>query len=222
MLMVVVAAGVLLTLAVVVLPYPGPGGIPEEATRSMDLRMMDIVYRWRSPTLTRAMIVVTNLGAAFPIAVLVLVMIPAAWRTRRKEVLALAVIFIVGVLIHTLLKEVAQRPRPAIAPLVDAPGYGFPSGHAMNAFVFYSAVALFCCRFLKRKMLGLPVVLLAAGIVIMTGFSRVYLGEHYPSDVLAGYVIGAWWLAVALLIGRSAGLEGPAIPAGQNGSKAKP
>jgi undecaprenyl-diphosphatase len=201
-----VAAGVVSSLAVAVLSYHVLGGILEESTRSMDLRIMDVIYRWRSPTLTRAMMVATNLGAAYPIAALVLMMVPPAWRKRRREVLALAIIFIVGVLIHSLLKGIILRPRPAISPLVEESGYSFPSGHAMNAFVFYSAVAFLCYRLMKRKALSLLVTLLAAGIVVLVGFSRVYLGVHYPSDVAGGYLVGVWWLAMALLISRSAAL----------------
>jgi undecaprenyl-diphosphatase len=192
-----VAAGVVSSLAVAVLSYHVLGGILEESTRSMDLRIMDVIYRWRSPTLTRAMMVATNLGAAYPIAALVLMMVPPAWRKRRREVLALAIIFIVGIIL---------RPRPAISPLVEESGYSFPSGHAMNAFVFYSAVAFLCYRLMKRKALSLLVTLLAAGIVVLVGFSRVYLGVHYPSDVAGGYLVGVWWLAMALLISRSAAL----------------
>jgi undecaprenyl-diphosphatase len=209
MLMVPAVVGVLLTLAVAAPSYRGLAGVLGEPVRLLDLRVMDVVYGWRSPILTRTMMVVTNLGAAYPIAGLILVVTPVGWRRRRRELLAIAGIFMAGVLIHTLLKEIVQRPGSVVSSLVDVSGYSFPSGHAMNAFVFYAAAAFFCCRFLKRKVLGLPVVLLAAGIVILTGFSRVYLGVHHPSDVLAGYVIGVWWLAVALLIGGSAGTSGP-------------
>ncbi len=208
------AIGVLLTLAVVVLAYHGLGGILGKATRSADLRIMDVVYGWRSPLLTGMMLAATNLGTAYPIAALALAMIP--WRKRRKEVLAFVAIFMMGVLVHTLLKGLIHRPRPLISPLVEQSGYGFPSGHAMNAVVFYSAVAFFLFRLMKKNGLRLLVILAAAGIIILTGFSRVYLGVHYPSDVVAGYLVGAWWLAVALFTSRSAAWGDVAGTRGKN------
>jgi undecaprenyl-diphosphatase len=143
-------------------------------------------------------------------------MIPLAWRRHRKEVVAFVIIFIMGVLTNALLKGIIHRSRPAISPLIGAFGYGFPLGHAMNSFVFYPALAFFFCGLTRRKMLSLLVVLLSVSIVILVGLSRMYLGEHYPSDVVAGYVVGAWWLATAVLVGRSAALA-EVLEAGSGG-----
>lgn len=101
------------------------------------------------------------------------------------------------------LKQIIQRPRPDIMPSVVETSYSFPSGHAMNSSVFYLTIAFYTYHFTRKKKLSLVVTGGAIVLLLLIGFSRVYLGVHYPSDVVAGYVVGVWWLTTAILISKS-------------------
>lgn len=97
------------------------------------------------------------------------------------------------------LKHWIQRPRPELfTHLVTAGGYSFPSGHSLAAVVAYGLLITFMAQQVKhrfaRVLLGIAGVLLVA----LIGFSRIYLGVHYPSDVLGGYCIGAAWLTLVI------------------------
>jgi len=102
-------------------------------------------------------------------------------------------------LLNVALKEVFARARPDGAdPALHGGGWSFPSGHAMNTFVFCGMVAYLLVRLSPwRAGLAFRVALLFAWALAM-GFSRLYLGVHYASDVVAGFLAGAAWVAVCV------------------------
>ena len=95
---------------------------------------------------------------------------------------------------NLILKEWIGRPRPSFYPILEETGYSFPSGHSMNSFVLYITIALILTKLLKSNVKLLIVWVLGSLIVIAIGTSRIYLGVHYPSDVLAGFVAGGFWV----------------------------
>ena len=104
-----------------------------------------------------------------------------------------------GMLLNVLLKYTFHRARPSFDdPLVRLASYSFPSGHASGAALFYGFLAAYLVGVLAQT--GARVVLLcaAAGMVALVALSRVYLGAHYLSDVLAGVAFGAAWLALCI------------------------
>ena len=98
-----------------------------------------------------------------------------------------------------VLKNVFQRTRPELAPLVPAPGYSFPSGHALMSAAFYGFLAYLLFRHCPSPLLKWSLVSLLTLLVLAIGFSRVYLGVHYLSDVLAGFAAGGFLLSVTVL-----------------------
>lgn len=113
---------------------------------------------------------------------------------------------IVGVrFINTCIKGIYQRERPSLEHLVDAHFYSFPSGHAMNSMATYGMLAFLFILIVQNWKIKIFAVLSASIIILMIGTSRIYLGVHYPLDVLAGYFAGAAWLT--LLIGVWAKLK---------------
>lgn len=109
------------------------------------------------------------------------------WRAEAYYLLtsaSLAGLAIVG------LKAIYQRPRPDLQHLVEATGYSFPSGHALGAMAIFGVLYLIGGqRFAKRK-LGYLLRLLVASLIGLVALSRVYLGVHYPTDILAGLLVG--------------------------------
>ena len=148
--------------------------------------MLQIQQHLRTDMLTPFMKIVTFLGNGgwfWILSAVVLLAIPRTSKTGSAAVLSL----IFGVIVtNLLLKNIVARPRPfaeieALIPLIAKPtDFSFPSGHTTASF----AVALVMLRMLPKKI-GIPAVVLAA----LVAFSRLYLGIHYPTDVLAGFVV---------------------------------
>jgi undecaprenyl-diphosphatase len=108
-----------------------------------------------------------------------------------------------GLTAASLLKEVFQRPRPDLVPYaVYVSGTSFPSGHSMMSAVTFLTLGALLARSQKRKLLKAYFLLLAALLTVMVGLSRVYLGVHWPTDVLAGWIAGAVWALLCWLAAR--------------------
>jgi len=101
---------------------------------------------------------------------------------------------------NLLLKHIIQRARPNTHRLIEITGYSFPSGHSMAAFSLYGAFAFLVWRHIP--FLAGRIAMMAAGIALtlMIGISRIYLGVHYPSDVLGGYLASAAWLMTSIAL----------------------
>lgn len=106
-----------------------------------------------------------------------------------------------GSVMSNLLKDVFQRPRPEIVPhIVYAANTSFPSGHSMLSAVTYLTLGALLARSHKRRGLKAYFLVIAALLSIMVGVTRVYLGVHWPTDVLAGWTAGAVWALLCWLV----------------------
>ncbi|WP_157270182.1 phosphatase PAP2 family protein [Azohydromonas aeria] len=113
---------------------------------------------------------------------------------RRRTAVSVLAACLSGALLSDLLKDLFGRPRPDLVPhgaYVLTPS--FPSGHALLAALVYLTLAALVARQLTRRRLRLHVMACAVVLTVLVGASRVYLGVHWPSDVLAGWIIGAAW-----------------------------
>ena len=99
-----------------------------------------------------------------------------------------------------VLKHLFHRNRPQLPLLNRARGLSFPSGHAIMAVTFYGLLIYIISHTIKDKKLKWALILLISVLIPFIGFSRVYLRVHYPSDVLAGYLIGFLWLRISLQV----------------------
>ena len=142
---------------------------------------------------------------------------------ERKRAAGLLVLLSVasGALVSTLLKNAFARPRPElVAHLVDVHTLSFPSGHAMLSAVTFLTLGALLARVQSRLRTRLYLISIAVLVTLMVGASRVYLGVHYASDVLAGWSAGSawamvWWLGARWLQHR--GTVESARPAAQEG-----
>jgi len=126
-------------------------------------------------------------------------------RLRREAVLFAATV-IAGWLLNSAIKHLVGRPRPEIVPhLTEAGGASFPSGHSFNSAVVYIAMALAFATLSARQSVRLTVIGIAIAASLAIAWSRVWLGVHWPSDVVAGWLGGAGWaFAAAALLQRPA------------------
>lgn len=170
--------------------------VMEGRTQQVD----DAVLRWMgshgSPAMDGAMLEVTSLGGRVVVWVLVLVSSAFLWQARRRWSAALVWVAVLGSgLVNLVLKEVFNRPRPDVFPW-RTPHVGnasFPSGHATTAIVAYGVLGYLLARGMKTRSARVVTWILAIVAVLAVGISRLYLGVHYPSDVLGGFATGGAW-----------------------------
>ncbi|QDV57136.1 phosphatase PAP2 family protein [Rosistilla oblonga] len=120
-----------------------------------------------------------------------------------RTMVVLLVSTIGGIIVSTLLKQFFARPRPDVVPhLAEVYTSSFPSGHSMMSAVVYLTLAALLAPVLKHFWVRVYVLGLAVLATVLVGISRVYLGVHYPTDVLAGWGAGLVWAVVCWLIAR--------------------
>jgi undecaprenyl-diphosphatase len=124
---------------------------------------------------------------------------------RRYSALALVVAAAGGGLLLSLLfKSHFDRPRPQVVPhLRDVHLSSFPSGHSMNSAIIYLTLGSLLARLTPRRVLKIYFICLALLLTFLVGVSRVYAGEHYPTDVLAGWTAGLVWAVLCWLVAQS-------------------
>jgi membrane-associated phospholipid phosphatase len=159
------------------------------------VRLDEQVTLWlaahRQPGLTRVMLVVSDVHETGKLLAVAVVL--AAWRLLRRDRVAVMGLAVVpaGELLNLLLKQVFHRVRPLAAePLAHLSTYSFPSGHAVAATVFYGAVCMLVLLRARSRALRALAATAAVTMVLLVCLSRVYLGVHYLSDVLAGICAG--------------------------------
>ena len=168
---------------------------------ALDRRIEHLVAIMRTPALDQLFYAVTWLGSIRVVAALAMAGLLLALLARRwREALLLPLVAALSWLSTEGLKHVIARPRP---PLADArvleTGFSFPSTHATVSAAFYGVAAYFLIRGLRRDSAKILVGILAAVLVLMVGVSRAYLGVHFPSDVLAGWMFGVLWFALIVI-----------------------
>ena len=166
-------------------------------TQVADERVLQWIQSYRSDSLNRVMLEITSLGAGSVLALLVLVASVFLWLTHHRwSVYILFLGILGGQIVNRILKDFFERPRPTVVDAVtDVASLSFPSGHAMTSAITYGSVAYLVARLEPTPRLRTATWILTILIVLAVGVSRMYLGVHYPSDVLAGYIGGIAWLA---------------------------
>jgi undecaprenyl-diphosphatase len=159
----------------------------------------DAVLRWiseqRTPLFDHVMLEITFLGTGTVVMMVVTISGFFLWLTNhRYSALLLLISTAGGILLNNLLKAGFSRPRPQVVEWgTTVVSSSFPSGHAMSAAVVYGTVAYLAARLQRRHLHRSATLALAGILIILIGISRLYLGVHYPSDVIAGVIIGLAW-----------------------------
>jgi undecaprenyl-diphosphatase len=147
---------------------------------------------------------ISALGSSTVLVLLIFSVIGYLWLERRYGVLALVVVSTAGAtLISVMLKDVLGRSRPTVVPhLVSVSSPSFPSGHSLLSAAVYLTLGTLLARVTTDRITKLYLVGLSATLAILIGASRVYLGVHYPTDVLGGWTIGFLWSFACGLVAR--------------------
>jgi undecaprenyl-diphosphatase len=172
-------------------------------TQPFDERVLAWAAGHRTPRLDRVMLEATMLGASILLYAVVAVAILFLWLMRQRGPLLL-LLFAGGggPLVNNALKHAIARARPEVVEhLADVFSPSFPSGHAMNSIVVYGIIAFVVGRFDRAPWLRTLSWSIAALLVVVIGATRVYLGVHYPADVVAGWLAGVTWIGVVTAVG---------------------
>jgi undecaprenyl-diphosphatase len=167
--------------------------------RHFDLPVIAYVQGFISDNMTSAMLVVTVLGSVKGVSAITLVIVLLLWikRYRRLSIyLAVSVALGAGIF-NRILKYIFKRQRPDIMRVVQETGYSFPSGHSMGSMILYGCLVFILFRIAKSGWSKVIGTVAAFALIVCIGISRIYLGVHYPSDVLGGYAAGLIWIIVS-------------------------
>src|SRR5438067_609200 len=166
------------------------------ATRQFDASVRSAVHAHSSHELTRAMLVLSSLGSPLVLtsatAMLVVIFLVVNW---HRAAAWMATTMIGAAILDVALKHTFGRPRPA--PFFGVPlpaSASFPSGHALASFCFFGVLAGLLAHRMRSRVLATLLWAAAAALAAAIGYSRIYLGVHYPTDVVAGYLAAAIWV----------------------------
>jgi undecaprenyl-diphosphatase len=167
-------------------------------TESFDRSVRNKIHSWATPIVTRAMRGVTELGAPFflvPLGAVFVWRLYAAGRPRAAVLFAIAALGAEAC--DQALKYSFQRPRPEVFfGMMQPLTYSFPSGHSVESCCFYGALAAILSVAAPSRPRKAVIWFVAAALTLAIGFSRVYLGVHYPTDVVGGYAVAIVWAAL--------------------------
>ncbi|WP_230986664.1 phosphatase PAP2 family protein [Cohnella fermenti] len=162
--------------------------------------IIKLIQGWESPGLTSFMETISMWGTTwYVVSVAVVVMLLLALLLgQRKELLLFAAALIGSTLLNNIAKGLFERERPSLHRLIEEEGFGFPSGHSMASFTLAVITAYLLWKHISSSVLRTAVVVLAVAWFVLMGTSRIYLGVHYPSDVIAGYLLSATWAGIMI------------------------
>ncbi len=171
----------------------------EDPLIPLDTFIYGLMQGLRTPVLDALMIAITELGDTVVVVTLTAVIAfwliwRGAWRTLVYWLTAIAG----ASAINTAIKGALERPRPVELYLQGASAWSFPSGHSTVNAVLYGCLAMILVRECRPSW-RLPIIAVSAVLIVLIGFSRLYLGAHWASDVFGGFVFGAMWMALLSL-----------------------
>jgi len=176
--------------------------VSQQQAQSFDLSVRARIHQYASPRMTKAMVAVSFLGEG-GLAFSCILAFGAFTKLRWRRATLWLVIAIVGALIlNFTLKYAFHRLRPT--PFFEPPlsTYSFPSGHALFSFCLYGVIAGLWADRVRSLPVRITIWVVAALLVGTVGLSRIYLGVHYPSDVIAGYLAATIWVCTLIALDR--------------------
>lgn len=172
---------------------------------SFDQSILDSAVEERTPWLIDVVTVITHSGgtvAAWVVSTVLTVVL--LLQARRREAVLVAGAMLSGLAVMTALKNLFERQRPPLPDrLVEISSFSFPSGHAMMTAILASVLVAVILRIVLVRHVRITLVFLMVLYTLAVGLSRVYLGAHWMTDVLAGWAFGALWAAFWILLTRT-------------------
>ncbi|KMY51368.1 phosphatase PAP2 family protein [Peribacillus loiseleuriae] len=165
-----------------------------------DQSVISFIQGFESSALTSIMKLFTFIGSFTVMLIIFLMSLLVLYKVfkYRTELILFVVVIIGTSVLNQVLKAIFHRARPDFHRLIEVSGYSFPSGHAMNAFAVYGILTFLLWRHLPTRLGRTVLMIISSLFIIMIGTSRIYLGVHYPSDIIGGYFASGFWLAIVI------------------------
>ena len=161
---------------------------------TIDNKIYETIIKMLNPCMTGVMTFISFLGSAITLITLSVAFIFLVKNKKYSKliILNLIVVFI----LNRILKWMIARPRPERLRLVFEDGYSFPSGHSMVAFGFYGFLIYLIYKNFENKKIKYPLIVFFSLILLFIGISRIYLGVHYVTDVIGGFIFAFLYLLI--------------------------
>lgn len=170
------------------------------ALQGLDRFLINAIQGMESPALTSIAKSLSWIGEGFPLISLMVGIMLFLFLVlgHRKELILFAGAAAGSALLNLALKTFFRRPRPELNRLADAAGFSFPSAHSMAAFSLYGILAFLLWDHARSRSRRTAIVIICPLLILGIGLSRIYLGVHYPSDIIGGYWASGFWLSAAI------------------------
>jgi len=173
-----------------------------------DDRVTEFIYSYRAPAFTSFVIFITELGSQWAYLILIPIITGILFYTRQSWRISLQafIILLSTFFLNLGIKHLISRPRPLMdGRLVEVSegSFSYPSGHSMCAMAFYGFNIYLIFKLVKNVWLRWALIISQALLILAIGTSRVYLGVHFPTDVIAGFVAGFVWLILCIAVLRT-------------------
>ena len=161
-----------------------------DTTKVFDTTITNFIHRNISGEIHKILEVITFIGGVKFLPFLV-IFICLVLVLKKKENYAELLLFnfLLSTIVYVVLKNIIQRPRPSIFLFIKETGYSFPSGHATNNMAFYGMLIYLAYKTIKNKKLKILTITLLSLWILIMGTTRIYFNVHYPSDIVAGFVL---------------------------------
>ncbi len=167
-----------------------------------DTRVTDYIISFRSSALTNYFVFVTHVGDIYGYATVLAISIflSLVIFKRKKYVVQISVVLFLSALSNLVLKRFINRARPDIEHMVSVETLSYPSGHAMSAMAFYGFLIYLFYKFKMNRFIKSTAIFMLTLLILSIGISRIYLGVHFPSDILGGFIAGAIWVVFCIVL----------------------
>jgi undecaprenyl-diphosphatase len=172
--------------------------------KSFDSSIISSVQGMEAPAMTTIMKFFTFIGAGLPIVIIAVLALIILYFVlgHRRELILFTTAVVGSALLNVLLKLLFHRTRPDLHRIIEVTGFSFPSGHAMAAFSLYATLIFLLWKKATTGSARVLLLLIGSAFIAAIGISRIYLGVHYPSDVIAGYLASGSWVFLSIWLYR--------------------
>lgn len=167
----------------------------------IDDKIESFILSIRNKNLTDTMNTITNIGSAYSLIVITILLL--FFLKNKKTCLLITLNLIFSFLSSQIVKFILQRERPINIGLVSTSGYSYPSGHSMVSMAYFGFMAYLIYKNISNTFLKIIFIMLFILLSIVIGFSRIYLGVHYFSDVLGGFLLSIFYLSLFININNN-------------------
>lgn len=164
--------------------------------KHFDIQIIKSIQGLEHPFITTVMNFFSFIGDTIQVIIISLIILAILYKVfhQRVELLLFTIVLIGSTALNVLLKDYFQRGRPTFYQMVIEENFSFPSGHSMAALSLYGIIGFLLWRHIPKQSGRIMLIILSAIFIIIIGTSRIYLGVHYPSDIIGAYLISGFWL----------------------------